>query len=402
MKNNPSMSMSAPSLASIRASAQSTFNQLPTPHVQYGLDVHVDFSSLDFSATQTAAQKEPPVRVHDVRPDGIILADFATAFEKYSEKIAPVLGTLLARDDKFESFHLANLCDGLFIYVPARTQARTTITLPSHLASFSHTLILAEPHSAVSLVQAHVQVPAHATFHSSAVEIFAREHSSVHFCTIQDFPLDMLRFSFNRAHVSAHANVTWSYGEFGSLLVKGDVSSRLEGEGASARNLGIFVQNKNQQVDWHDAAHHLAPQTHSHLLARAMLDDESKLVYRALLKMTKEAPGSVGNQRMDSLVLSARAESDPVPALEIEGSDVRCTHAATVGRLDAEKLFYLTSRGLDQTMARALYIQGFFEHVLGQFPPESPVPFFRTHAARKLGILFTKDEITPLLSEVMA
>ncbi len=347
--------------------ARFAFERLPYPSLKYGLDIHTDVSSIRLEeVTQQFSNKKAPF--FQSLENGVILCDLETAFQKYPEKIAPIFGSLLSLGKKFEAMHLSLVSNGIFLYLPPNAQAKGPIILPAQNDFVSHVLILAEKDARASLIhtESHSASPKN-SFSSSAVEIFACENAHVTYSSIQNNPLSFSRFAYKRAHIEKNASVDWYWSEFGSKLVKLDVISNLVGENASTRNMGLFLGNESQHFDMDASAVHLFPQTKSHLLARGVLNDSSKAVYKGLIKMTKEARGSVGNQRADVLLLSPNAEADPVPALEIEGSDLRCSHAATVGRLDKEKLFYLASRGLDEEGARALYIHGFLEFVLNQF-----------------------------------
>ena len=97
-----------------------------------------------------------------------------------------------------------------------------------------------------------------------------------------------------------------------------------------------------------------------------MLSDDAKAIVRGLVRVEKGAHGSVSRQKEETLLLADTAEIDAIPTLEIEEPDVRCAHAATVGRLDAEKLFYLQSRGLDRAAAEATLVEGFLEPYLSK------------------------------------
>lgn len=107
--------------------------------------------------------------------------------------------------------------------------------------------------------------------------------------------------------------------------------------------------------------------------------------------MEKTARTAIGHQRADTLLLSRTAEADPVPILEIENSDVNATHAATVGRVDSEKLFYLFSRGIGEKEARALYVTGFLQHALGKISFPAFVERVREKLNAKLGISSVLD-----------
>ena len=144
----------------------------------------------------------------------------------------------------------------------------------------------------------------------------------------------------------------------------------LAGEAAEVSSVSLLIGAGRQRYDvWHEIRH-LAPRTVSDLKVRSLLKDDAKAIVRGLVRVEKDAPGCSGFQREETLLLSEHAEIDAVPNLEIENQDVRCGHAASIGRLDEEKLFYLMSRGLDRAAAERALIEAFIEPFLASVADE--------------------------------
>jgi Fe-S cluster assembly protein SufD len=95
----------------------------------------------------------------------------------------------------------------------------------------------------------------------------------------------------------------------------------------------------------------------------------------------KAAQKTDGYQRNDNLMLSNEARADSIPGLEIEADDVRCTHGATSGRVDAEQIFYARARGLTADEAARLVVAGFFQQVFDRIT----IPPVREALARAIG-----------------
>jgi Fe-S cluster assembly protein SufD len=142
--------------------------------------------------------------------------------------------------------------------------------------------------------------------------------------------------------------------------------TRLEGEGAEVETTSLVRGTNRQRFDVKHEIIHAAPRTISNLRVGSVLSGDAKAIIRGLVRVEKNAPGCVSRQKEETLLLSDSAEIDAVPMLEIENQDVRCSHAATVGRLDAEKLFYLMSRGLDEEAAETMLIEAFVEPYLAK------------------------------------
>lgn len=380
------------SFSSLQSSARKTFPTLPLPSLKYGLDISTQPDSIDFSAISSVASKDVIFPVNETLENGVFVCDLSVLRERFP-LLEKKIGSLLSLQNYFESFHLSNVKNILAIVVPEHVHVANPVAIAPGLSVFEHVVVFAQKNSSISLVHVEKDIQKeHHPFHSTAVEIFAEENARVSYTSIQALSPTRQRIAFKRARVEKNASVDWHWAEFGSQFVKLDVSSILNGEHASTKNYGVYLGNHSQILDVDASVHHLAPNTKSELLARGVLDDSSKNVYKGLIKMTHVASGSVGTQRADVLVLSPLAEADPVPMLEIEGSDIRCSHAATVSRLDENKLFYLVSRGLDEKTARSLYITGFLDHLLARFPSLSIVSESRSHITTKLGLSSLEEE----------
>lgn len=371
-------------LSSIRSRASLALSTLPSPAFKYGLDIQSSPLGWDWSKISQTQESAKGFSHHHVHESGVLVVDFIRAASEYHSILSKV-GSLLNEGAPLAQLHLSKIENGLLVYIPAHTRSSSPMVLPPLPFVYSHILVVAEPHSSVTLILPETAVP-HASFQSSVVEVVASSHSKVSIVSQQNLSTACVHSSFKRARVENHASVDWFWVEHGSSFTKLEVSSDLVGENASSQNFGVLAASGEQVFDVSQSAVHLFPSSKSHLVTRGVLDDSAKCVYSGLLKMTKDAKGSVGNQRADFLLLSPKSEADPVPALEIEGSDVRCAHAATVGRLDKEKLFYLSSRGLSDEVARAIYIQGFLEHVLHQFPLHDSMDTIRSCLAQSLDL----------------
>jgi Fe-S cluster assembly scaffold protein SufB len=142
---------------------------------------------------------------------------------------------------------------------------------------------------------------------------------------------------------------------------------RLSREKAEVDVTSLLCGADRQCFDLRYEIIHAAPRTVSNLRVGSVLSGDAKAIVRGLVRVEKNAPGCISRQKEETLLLSDMAEIDAVPMLEIENQDVRCSHAATVGRIDAEKLFYLMSRGIDRAAAEQILIDGFVEPYLSKF-----------------------------------
>jgi len=157
----------------------------------------------------------------------------------------------------------------------------------------------------------------------------------------------------------------------GSSITKLDLRVELDGQGAHAQILGIIIGKGNERYTLNTYQIHKEAHTTSDLLVKGVFSGSSKLNYRGLIEIAKKAQNSNAFQQENNLVLSSDVAIDTRPELEIEANEVRCTHAATVGQLNQDELFYLKSRGLRQKTAEKLLIAGFLQQVIDRIPAGS-------------------------------
>ncbi len=143
------------------------------------------------------------------------------------------------------------------------------------------------------------------------------------------------------------------------------VSVRLAGRGARADIVGLIMGSGNHRIAIHTEQIHVAPETTSNLLVKAVLTDEARFSYDGVIRVARAAQKSDAYQKNENLLLSPHAHARSAPALEILANDVRCTHGSTTGKLDEDQLWYLMSRALPRPRASQLLVEGFFEHAIG-------------------------------------
>lgn len=155
----------------------------------------------------------------------------------------------------------------------------------------------------------------------------------------------------------------WSNGDTQSLYTLG-------GGGAWGRMSGMFFADGTQLLDHDTYQTHAAPHTTSDLLFKAALKDEAHSVWRGNIRVMPGAIKTDGFQANRNMLMSDTARADSIPGLEIEADDVRCTHAATVGQMEEEYIFYLMTRGVPRIEAERLFLNGYFWDVLERIPFE--------------------------------
>jgi Fe-S cluster assembly protein SufD len=158
---------------------------------------------------------------------------------------------------------------------------------------------------------------------------------------------------------------------FGGKLRRHDLIVKLLGEGANTVMNGICITQAEQHYDNHSIIEHVAPHCDSEQTYRSMAAGESQSVFNGRILIHRNAQKSNANMSNKNLLLSAGAEIDTKPELEIYADDVKCAHGATIGQLDKEALFYLVSRGIDKEEAASMLSLGFINELVQRIPVEA-------------------------------
>jgi Fe-S cluster assembly protein SufD len=180
------------------------------------------------------------------------------------------------------------------------------------------------------------------------------------------------------------ANLDTLVVNLGGTVARVDLAASLEGPGSRSDMLGLYFGRGDQHFDHNTRQDHKVPHATSDLLYKGALTDRSRAVFRGMIKVFPKAQRTDAYQTNRNLILSKQAESVSLPNLEIEADDVRCSHAATVGQLDEEELFYIMSRGVPRQVAERLVVFGFFGEVLDRLPLPGVVEELRTAIERRI------------------
>jgi Fe-S cluster assembly protein SufD len=280
-------------------------------------------------------------------------------------------------EGKFGALAAAMANSGVLLYVPRGVQ----LEQPLHSllwgpgvgnAYFSHILVWVEPGAALTYVHesASNSEPSGQTLHAGIVEIHVGDGANLRFVELQSWGEHVWNFTHERARVDRDASLDWIFGAIGSKLTKNFSDLDLVGEGATGRMSGFYFTNGTQHLDHDTQQNHLAPHTTSDLLFKGALRDHSRSVWQGMIYVAPGAQKTDGYQANRNLVLSRHARADSIPGLEILADDVRCTHGATVGKIDPEQIFYLRSRGIPQNEAERLIVEGFFDPIMQRIPFE--------------------------------
>ena len=323
---------------------------------------------------------------------GVIFTDLKTAEQKHPELLARTIGkTVNVEEGKFSALAGAFAQNGVVLYVPkgvvVEEPLHSVLWGPgANLAHVSHILVLVDEGASVTYVHesASPDEMASNSMHAGIVEIQVLQNASMKFVELQSWGRHVWNFSHERARVERDGNLDWIFGAIGSRLTKNFSELDLAGEGAQGRMSGFYFTDGNQHLDHDTQQNHLAPHTTSDLLFKGALKGKSRSVWQGMIYVAPGAQKTDGYQANRNLVLSDGARADSIPGLEILADDVRCTHGATVGKLEQEPLFYLKTRGIPQAEAEKIVVEGFFDPIFQRIPFEGVRERFQEYIANKM------------------
>lgn len=330
----------------------------------------------------------------ELAQQGVIFTDLDTAVREHPDLVRQYLSTeaIPAEAGKFQALNAALWSGGVFLYVPKGVEfempvrALYGLTAPGS-SLFTHTLVVLEAQARASYIEEYASEGIdRQTLNAGAVEVFLRQDAHLTYITLQEWMGKVIDISTQRALMDRNSTLDWLVVGMGEGLTKTNIESGLRGPGANAQMLGILWGYGHQQTDYHTVQDHMAPHTTSDLLYKSALTDEAKSVFSGRIRVDKGAQGTDAYQANRNILLSKKASAFPSPNLEIEANEVRCTHGATVGKVDQDQLFYLMSRGLSRDVATRMVVEGFFEDVLQREPVESIRDNLRDLIARKMDL----------------
>jgi Fe-S cluster assembly protein SufD len=320
---------------------------------------------------------------------GVVVCDLATC---EGEDVGRWLGQCSdASPDAFTTLHDAFLAGGAFIRVPAGVVVEEPIVVlhwseGDGMASFPHTLVVAEEQSEVTVLD-RFGSPDVDHFVDGVVELVIGDAAHVKYLSVQEHGPRTWSIVLQRAHIGRDATLRSSAVALGGEYARLRSESLLTGQGAESDLLAVYFGDQQQMLDFRTLQDHQAPHTRSDLLFKGAVEEEARSVYSGLIRLRHEAQKSNAYQTNRNLVLSEGAGAESIPNLEIEANDVRCSHASTVGPIDDDQRYYLESRGIRPEDAERLIVLGFFEDVFMRLPIPSLAGALRRSVHEKVGHL---------------
>lgn len=311
----------------------------------------------------------------EAKAAGVVVSDLHTAIQTHGDLVQKHLGTLVKADEhRLAATHYASWSGGVFVYVPKNVELKQPIQalfwLDDASATFApHVLVIADTHSQVTYVDNVVSsVEGVAYTHNGVVEVFAKAGANVRFATIHQLGATSVDVNYRRALLDKDASIEWVVGELSNGNGISDTHSILKGNGSSSDAKLITVGTGSQKWNISTRAQHYGKNSTSEMLTRAVMRDDSTAIINGITKIEKGATGANGEQTEKVLMLSPGARGDANPILLIDEDDVKAGHAASVGQLNPEQVYYLKSRGIPEADALKLLTYGFLAPIVEEIP----------------------------------
>ncbi|WEB80850.1 Fe-S cluster assembly protein SufD [Vagococcus lutrae] len=325
-------------------------------------------------STQTLVEQMPAHLIEK----GVILTDIQTAVQEHSDLVEKALMQQAVHydEDKLTAFHMAFMNSGIFLYIPKNVAIEEPVEALFYQDSHAntnfvkHVLIVAEENSEVSYLE-RFQTVGEGTEKATAnivVEVIAKQGAKVKFAAIDQLGEHVTTYINRRANVGRDASVDWAIGIMNDGNVVADFDSDLVGEGSHSEVKAVAISAGRQTQGIDTRVTNSGRHSVGHILQHGVIRERGTLTFNGIGHILKGAVGADAQQESRVLMLSDQARGDANPILLIDENEVTAGHAASVGRVDPEEMYYLMSRGLEKTEAERLVIRGFLGSVLTAIP----------------------------------
>jgi len=305
-------------------------------------------------------------------PPGVRAGSLAQTIAQGGASLEPHIGRYVNIErDAFCALNTAFIEDGAYVYLPRGTVLEAPIcflfiSLPGNDPEMTNprNLIVAENATEGSIVEDYVSLGSGVSFSNVVTELVAGEDAVISHYMIEREDRHAFNISTLRTQQARSSNVTSHSVLLGGGLVRNNVHPVLAGEGGECLINGLFIGNGHQHMDNYMLVEHASPHCGSRQFYNGILDGHSHGVFHGRIIVHKDAQKTDAKQTNRNLLLSDDAQIDTKPQLEIYADDVKCTHGATIGQVEENALFYMRSRGIEETDARSLLLLAFANECL--------------------------------------
>lgn len=301
----------------------------------------------------------------------VIICSFAEASKKYPELVEKHYAKYAKSDtDGLIALNTAFAQDGIFIYVPKSVVLKKPIQIVNILLDENslmvqhRNLFIFDENSEAKIVMCDHTLCEKDFLTNSVTEIVAAQNSKLDFVRMQNEHNNSTQISSTFVSQKANSNVTANVVSLHGGIIRNNIEVKLEEEGCENNIYGLYLTDRKQHISNHTIVEHDSPNCFSRQKFKGVLDDDAVGAFNGKILVKKDAQKTRAFQSNNNILLTDNAKMNTKPQLVIYADDVKCSHGATVGRLDDEALFYLRSRGLGHRQARLLLMYAFADEVI--------------------------------------
>lgn len=307
---------------------------------------------------------------------GVIFTDIFSAMQDYPELVEKYFMTKAVKPEEntLTSYHAAYLNSGVFIYIPKNVVIKEPLEALFIQNSYvkealnKHVLIVADTNSSVTYVEKYETEGTEKNSANIIVEVITRPGAKVKFSAVDNLGANTTAFISRRGHLERDSSIDWAIGVMNDGNIIADFDSDLMGDGSHSVVKAVAVSTGKQIQGINTRVTNYANHSVGHILQHGVILDRATLTFNGIGHIIKGAKGADAQQESRVLMLSESARGDANPILLIDENEVTAGHAASVGRVDPEQMFYLLSRGLEKEEAERLVIRGFLGTVITAIP----------------------------------
>ncbi len=316
--------------------------------------------------------------------EGVIFVTCAEGLKEHEEIFRPWFGKVIPTgDNKFSALNSAVMSGGSFIYIPPGVKVKHPLQAyfrinSENFGQFERTLIIADEGSEVMYMEGCTAPKFEtATLHSAVVELVAMKGAKIQYVTVQNWSSNVFNLVTKRGLAHEDAEIRWIDCNIGSRLTMKYPGVVMKGERARGEVISIALANDGQHQDTGAKMIHAANNTTSNVISKSISVGEGRSTYRGQVHIPKHLKGCKNNTECDALLISTNSRTDTYPAISVKGNQHVTQHEASVSQVSEEMLFYMQQRGLSETQAMSLAVNGFINDLVEEFPMEYSVELKR-------------------------
>ena len=316
--------------------------------------------------------------------EGVIFVTCSEGLKEHEEIFRPWFGKVIPTgDNKFSALNSAVMSGGSFIYIPPGVKVKHPLQAyfrinSENFGQFERTLIIADEGAEVMYMEGCTAPKFEtATLHSAVVELVAMKGAKIQYITVQNWSSNVFNLVTKRGLAHEDAEIRWIDCNIGSRLTMKYPGVVMKGERARGEVISIALANDGQHQDTGAKMIHAANNTTSNVISKSISVGEGRSTYRGQVHIPKHVKGCKNNTECDALLINTNSRTDTYPAISVKGNQHVTQHEASVSQVSEEMLFYMQQRGLSETQAMSLAVNGFINDLVEEFPMEYSVELKR-------------------------